>query len=216
MTTSSLIRTAVESVDLANARLDLSTLEHVNDSVEKERLKNDVLLCILYDRTGVKLSSLFEMIVSRLIYARIYKIRQLRQEGKVPTSERNISDTDINEMEKTIAQLCASSANDDAARCVKQTLVLVALVREPAFRRLFVPPPLPPHPHPNSNEAALAAAAHIRPAPKVNEYAFISFLKDDLYEAYKSIITGKIQRLDLHEWVVDRAIAYVSRLPLDK
>jgi hypothetical protein len=206
----------IDSVPLANARSDLATLEATNAEIERRRRDADVLYNIGTALDGVKLTSLYERVVVPRLYSRIQRHRTLMTAGKIPTTERVLTDAQIAMVEQTIAQMAAESGNDDSARCFKLVMTFYLLVRDPQFQHLLIKQLPPPHPFPQSAEAlAAAAAAGPPPVSLTNPEALVSFLDEDLLPAYTDIVTGQRQRVNLQDWVVDRLMAYIVRLPAD-
>jgi hypothetical protein len=203
-----------DSVPLANARSELASLEATNSDIERRRREADVLYNIGTALDGIKLTSLYERVVVPRLNARIHRHRTLMVVGKIPTTERVLTDAQISMVEQTIAQMTADAANDDSARCFKLVMTFYLLVRDPQFRHLLIKQAPPPHPFPQSAEALAAlAAAGPPPVSLTNPEALVSFLEEDLLPAYTDIVTGQRQRVNLQEWVVDRLMAYIVRLP---
>lgn len=208
--------TTVDSVPLANARIDLQTLEATNEVIERRRREQDVFYNIFTARDGLKLTSLFERVVAKYLYARLARHRALISEGNITLPERTVPESRLVYIEEFITKLCEAPANDDMARCIKQALVLFAMIREPAFRERFIRSPPPQHPFPHSNEAmAETARAIAQPKQFANTKTLVAFLTEYLYDEYVKVTTPEPTRFNVQNWVTDAAMAYISRLPLD-
>ena len=205
---------AVESVELSNARADIATFEAANAELERRRRDADVLYNIGTASDGIKLTSLFDRIGVPCLNKRIHRHRELTVAGKIPTTDRVVTDEQLDMIERTLAEVSADAANDDSSRCFKLVMVFYMLVRDHEFRALLLKLPPPPHPFPHSAEA-LAAAASAPPVARslVDPEAFIAFMQEDLLPEYHSVVQGKVQRVNLQDWVVERLLAYIVRLP---
>lgn len=204
----------VDTVPLANARAEIASLERSNAAIEQTLRSRDVIYSALTARDGHKLAALFERMVKPLVFGRLEQHRQLLVAAKVLTPDRVLTDAQLETIESVVREHSATSANDDASRCMKQMLMLFALVREPTFRFSLLRQPPPAHPYPDSAEARAAAATAPR-LPLVAPVAFVSWLQEDLLPAYTAIMTGDAKRIVLEDWIAARTVAYMARLPLD-
>lgn len=202
-----------EPVSLLNARAELATLEETNYVVEQTLRKRDVPYDIFTDRGGKKLASTHERIVVPLIRQRVINHRAILRDGRIPVSERNVTEQHLDYIDRLLER-SMQTQNDDASRCFMHSLFLFALILEPQLSKLFLRKPPPPHPFPNSREAAEYNAAQNATPPLADSVAMLSFLKQDLLPAVEGVVSGKTQRLNLQTWVAERALQYACRMPL--
>ena len=203
-----------EAVPVITARRELDTLESHNAAVELQLRKKDTLIDILLGRDGVRLTSFHQRMTVPILRARIEQYHQINADGKLPIPERGVRPSMLNIMED-ILEKSMQNQNDDAHRCLKQALFLFMLVIEEDVRKLFLVQPQPPHPFPQSREAVEYEAVQHKSPALANSVAFLSFLKEDLLPEVTNVVGGTTQRLNLQQWVADRTLAYLVRIPLD-
>jgi len=204
----------VDSVPLANARNELATLESTNAVIQTEMCRRDAIYEALTARDGRKLASLYEKVVAPLILARIARYHDILARDQIPVSERMIDDAQLELIETTVGE-GRGGQNDDMSRCLKQVFLICAVVREPQLLALFLCPPPPAHPFPGSAEArAEAERVPVERRSLVNETTLVATLQQDWLPAYINVVSGRAQRVNLVDWVVERTVAYIVRLPL--
>lgn len=208
----------VESVALANARLDLQTLEASNGAIDRSLQSRDFLYRCFMDRDGKLLASIYHSMIAPTIMARIAEYREMiaRGDGIIQKADHVITTAQLQEVEQKL-QSYQNLNNDDKSRSFRQLMLLAALYFEPTFRDFLIRQETPAHPFPQSDEAAVPIANTNAAAPPVlapRELA--GFIQKTLAPAFDALTSNQeCVSVDFQVWITSLVAEYISQLPLD-